>query len=318
MWAVGALALALLAGLSRGILTQSWTTALLVIAVIGFLNALVRPTLVYFKLSPTVLTFGLATLLVNGSMLWLVGEFVPGFAVSGPWSVFLVALGMAAISLSFGDLLAIDDDDSYYHHVVRHIVELYGGAEETETPGVVFLEIDGLSEPVLRRAIHAGRMPTLARWLETGSHKLVQWECDLSSQTSASQAGILLGNNFDIPAFRWYEKDRGKQMVSNHPYDVIALEQRLSNGTGLLARNGASRSNLFSGDAPQTMFTASTLGDLSRHHTQDFYPLFMGVYTLSWNGERLGPNGGMTCSRVFIVEGFIRCCALRPPFSCAS
>jgi uncharacterized membrane protein YvlD (DUF360 family) len=251
---------------------DSWNTALLVIAVIGFLNALVRPMLIFFKLPPTLLTFGLATLLGNGLMMWLAGEFIPGFAVSGVWPVLLVALGMAATSVSFSDLLAIDDDDSYYHHVVRHIVDLYGRPEKTETPGIVFLEIDGLSEPVLRRAIRDGRMPTLARWLETVSHKLVQWECDLSSQTSASQAGILLGDNFDIPAFRWYEKDRGKQMVSNHPYDVIALEQRLS------TRNGASRGNLFSGDAPQTMFTASTLGNFSRHRTQDFYPLFMGVY----------------------------------------
>jgi len=210
-------------------------------------------------------------------MVWLAGEFVPGFAISGAWPVLLVALGMAVTSVSFSDLLAIDDDDSYYHHVVRHIIDLYGRPEKTEIPGVLFLEIDGLSEPVLRRAMRDGHMPTLARWLETGSHKLVRWECDLSSQTSASQAGILLGNNFDIPAFRWYEKDRGKQMVSNNPNDTIALERRLSKGTGLLVRNGASRGNLFSGDAPQTMFTASTLGNFSRHRAQDFYPLFMGA-----------------------------------------
>lgn len=277
MWAVGALALAVLVRLSRGISVDSWGTALLVIAVVGFLNALVRPMLVFFKLSPTLLTFGLATLLFNGLMVWLAGELVPGFAVGGVWPVLLVALEMAATSISFSDLLAIDDDDSYYHHVVRHIVDLYGRPEKSEIHGVLFLEIDGLSEPVLRRALHDGHMPTLARWLETGSHKLVRWECDLSSQTSASQAGILLGDNFDIPAFRWYEKDRGKRMVSNHLYDAIAIEQRLSKGTGLLVRNGASRGNLFSGDAPQTMFTASTLGNFSRHRTQDFYPLFMGV-----------------------------------------
>ena len=94
-------------------------------------------------------------------------------------------------------------------------------------------------------------MPTLARWIKTGSHKIVSWECDLSSQTSASQAGILQGNNFDIPAFRWYEKDTGKQMTSNHPLDTIEIERRISNGNGLLANCGASRSNLFSGMPPK-------------------------------------------------------------------
>jgi hypothetical protein len=47
-----------------------------------------------------------------------------------------------------------------------------------------------------------GYMPTLARWLETDSHRLVGWETDLSSQTSASQAGILHGNNENIPLER--------------------------------------------------------------------------------------------------------------------
>ena len=77
------------------------------------------------------------------------------------------------------------------------------------------LEIDGLSEQSLRRGIEGGHAPTIARWLEEGSHRLVPWECDLSCQTSASQAGILLGDNTDIPAFRWYDKGEGRIVVSS-------------------------------------------------------------------------------------------------------
>ena len=72
---------------------------------------------------------------------------------------------------------------------------------------MVFLEIDGLALPVLRRAMRDGNAPTMARWLADGSHRLAEWETDLSSQTGASQAGILLGSNDDIPAFRWVEKE---------------------------------------------------------------------------------------------------------------
>jgi hypothetical protein len=161
---------------------------------------------------------------------------------------------------------------------VYHIVNLGKKPERTDKPGVLFLEIDGLSEPVLKRAINDGRVPTLARWLETGSHRLVSWECDLSSQTSASQAGILLGSNFDIPAFRWYEKEKRKRMVSNRPLDTAEMERRLSTGDGLLVDQGASRSNLFSGDAPQSIFTFSTIADMKRKSSQDFYPLLMGPY----------------------------------------
>ena len=59
----------------------------------------------------------------------------------------------------------------------------------------------------------------MARWLAAGTHRLVEWETDLSSQTGASQAGILLGSNDDIPAFRWVEKETGKLMTCSAPGD---------------------------------------------------------------------------------------------------
>src|SRR5207249_10672582 len=60
--------------------------------------------------------------------------------------------------------------------------------------------------PILKRQIARGGMPTLARWLSSGELTLDRWEPLLPTQTSASQAGILHGNNDGIPAFRWWEK----------------------------------------------------------------------------------------------------------------
>src|SRR5262245_24496889 len=94
-----------------------------------------------------------------------------------------------------------------------------------------------------------GYAPNLKRWLNDGSHTLRGWEPDLSSQTSASQAGILLGSNEGIPAFRWWDKQAGALMVSSKMATAQALEGRLSTGQGLLARGGGSRFNVFSGDA---------------------------------------------------------------------
>ena len=64
---------------------------------------------------------------------------------------------------------------------------------------------------------------------------MLGWECDLSSQTGAVQAGLLLGSNWDMPAFRWYEKESGRTMVSNHPADAAEIERSRSTGAGLLA-----------------------------------------------------------------------------------
>ena len=81
--------------------------------------------------------------------------------------------------------------------------------------------------------------------------------------TSASQAGILHGNNDGIPAFRWYERDRQKLMVSSSPVDAAEIVRRVSNGEGLLSNNGASICNLVTGDATRAYLTTAAIKDES-------------------------------------------------------
>ena len=79
--------------------------------------------------------------------------------------------------------------------------------------------------------------------------------------TSASQAGILHGNNDGIPAFRWYERDRKKLMVSSSPVDAAEIVRRVSNGEGLLSNNGVSICNLVTGDATRAYVTTAAIKD---------------------------------------------------------
>jgi hypothetical protein len=97
----------------------------------------------------------------------------------------------------------------------------------------------------------------MARWLAEDTHRLAEWETDLSSQTGASQAGILLGSNHDIPAFRWVEKESGRLMTCSAPADCAEIERRHASGRGLLAGGGASRGNLLSGEADEAILTVS-------------------------------------------------------------
>ena len=85
-----------------------------------------------------------------------------------------------------------------------------GRARAHGRPGLIYLEIDGLALPMLRRAMRDGSAPAMARWVAEDGYRLAEWETDLSSQTGASQAGILLGSNEDIAAFRWVEKEHGR------------------------------------------------------------------------------------------------------------
>ena len=83
---------------------------------------------------------------------------------------------------------------------------------------------------MLRRAIRDGNAPNLARWAHGGTHRLLRWETDWSSQTGACQAGLLHGDNDDMPAFRWLDKETRQVVVSNHPSAARAIEQAHSDG----------------------------------------------------------------------------------------
>jgi uncharacterized membrane protein YvlD (DUF360 family) len=144
-----------------------------------------------------------------------------------------------------------------------------------EEHGLIVIEIDGLARDILEEAIEKGYMPTLAKWKKEKTHKIKEWETDLSSQTGSSQAGILHGNNEDIIAFRWVEKENdNKIMVSTGLLDAPKIEKRISDGNGLLCKNGSSRSNLFSGDTDNVLFTYSKMYDIRKFYNRTWYYIY--------------------------------------------
>jgi uncharacterized membrane protein YvlD (DUF360 family) len=281
IWFIQTVALIGMAILMDSVYIEDLRAAIIGAAMIGLLNALLWPILSYVLVPFAVLTLGIGALLLNGIIVWLAAEFVSGFDLVNFWSAFWLALGMAAINIVLSTLLTIDDDNSWSRNQVKRRMRRMEHPEPTDVPGVFFLEIDGLSLPVLDEALEGGYLPTLKRWIDEGSHVLTGWETDTSSQTSASQAGILHGDNSNIPAFRWYDKVSGEILASSNTKVLPILEKEHSNGDGLLSDNGASRGNLLSGDAPYVMNTASTLMDRSRFHTSEFQAYFSNPYNVS-------------------------------------
>ena len=123
------------------------------------------------------------------------------------------------------------------------------------------VQLDGLSLPVLREQMRAGRMPGLDRLVRHGEAKIDPWYALLPPVTPVSQAGILHGNNDDMPGFRWFEKRSKTLIVANTPDGASEIERRRSNGRGLLADDGASIGNLVTGDAARTYLTMATIED---------------------------------------------------------
>jgi len=282
LWLITALALRLISAIVPGYDVESWGSALWGAAWIGVLNGLLWPLLIRFALPITVLTLGFAAILLNGVIVWLASFLVDGFTVATVWAGIIVAIWITIVTTIVTALFGIDDDDFYYRNVIKRAAKRKG-AIETDVPGIMFLEIDGLAHDVLQRAIRNGDAPTMSRWLHAGSHRLLTWETDWSSQTGASQTGLLHGSNEGIVAFRWWEKDRGTAVASSAIKDVMAIEQRLSNGKGILYADGASRANMYSGDAPYSLLTISTVLQRDRGGKlgQDYYAYFANPYSLA-------------------------------------
>ncbi len=259
-----------------GDIDPSFEAILATTALIAILNALLWPLAIRVLLPLTVVTFGLGSLLINAGVVALAVRAVDG-AWPGLGDAILASFLLSVSLMLLAPALSIDDDARQLRFVRRR-ARTADPANRTDVPGVIMFEIDGLAEPVLREALAAGHVPTMARWLDEGSHRIVPWECDLSSQTGASQAGLLLGSNEDMPAFRWYEKESGRTMVSNSAKDAVEIERRHSDGGGLLAAGGASRGNLFSGDAPRCSATMSVLRDRKRSSAQEYFAYFADPY----------------------------------------
>ncbi|WP_263164284.1 phage holin family protein [Streptomyces sp. SCSIO ZS0520] len=302
VWSVSTLTMLALAGILPDFQLQSDSgdsstriamTAALGAGAFGLLSALVWPLLVRALLLVPALVLGLLVFFLNGSLLLLALRLNPsGRGEVAPETAVVVAAVMSAVASATGGALAVRDDDAYRRRLARRADRRRRrGAEGggPTTPGTVFLQFDGVGHDVLLDAVARGHLPTVADWLgpagaaaatgeapagssaegAAGTHRLSSWRTDWSSQTGASQLGILHGSNHDIPAFRWYEKDTGEVMVSNRPASAAELQRRAAERTGdrgLLAQDGASRGNLFSGGADQLALVLSVAARRGRRN----------------------------------------------------
>jgi uncharacterized membrane protein YvlD (DUF360 family) len=257
-WVVAAASVWVAAAIVPGVALEQTGAAFLVAAVLALLNAVVPPVLAALRLPFMLLAGFLTVLIADALVLMLAHDLLPDdIRVDSFGDALVTALLISAVSLVLQAILGTDDDDEYNLRVTRRIARRQGASAVTDVPGIVFLEIDGLALPVLRDAMRDGSAPHMARWITDDGYRLTEWEPDLSSQTGACQAGILLGSNEDIPAFRWVEKETARIVACSSPSDCAAIEARLVTGAGLLTQGGTSRGNLLSGEAEETILTVS-------------------------------------------------------------
>ncbi|HEX6758556.1 MAG TPA: phage holin family protein [Propionibacteriaceae bacterium] len=258
VWLVSSAALALADALLPNLTARTPWAYLGATAVAGLLGLVFRPVVVRVAARIGWLAVVLAGL-VGQALLVYVGIWITPDIDATFVSAFAASWIVAGIGTAAAWLGSAGTDDSFTASLLRRRVDRDPVADP-EIDGVVFVQLDGVAFPVLRWAIQAGAVPTLRRWVTSGDYVLREWTVQLPCTTPASQLGILHGTVAGVPAFRWYDREVGRVLVANRPDDAAIIEKRATTGAGLLADDGLSIGNLFTGDAPRAVLTMSRLG----------------------------------------------------------
>ncbi|MDN4473969.1 alkaline phosphatase family protein [Demequina zhanjiangensis] len=202
-----------------------------------------------------------AVLFSNASVVAIALWIAPGVDVANLWWAIVASWILAIFMTVVSWLFSAGSYDYLLVHATRMSIREDKPQAEDGHEGVLFVQLDGVSAPLLEQELRAGNVPTISRWIRSGSHTWTEWTAGIPSTTPASQSGILQGSNDGIPMFRWWDRTAGRLLTANKPEDAAVIESRASNGRGLLADGGVSISNLFSGDAERSYLTISGFGE---------------------------------------------------------
>jgi len=132
--------------------------------------------------------------------------------------------------------------------------------QPTTEPGLVMVQIDGLSMTQFNRALQKKNLPFLQGLLSSKRYILRSFYSGLPSNTAAVQAEIFYGIKGCVPAFHFFDRQSGQAVKMLDPSFVEKFEKRLeSKGAGLLS-GGSAYSDIFTGSAKESHCCWSRMG----------------------------------------------------------
>ena len=228
----------------------------------ALLTALVWPLLVRRLLLVPALVLGLLVFFLNGSLLLVALRLNPsGRGEAAPETAVVVAAVMSAASSATSTALAVRDDDAYRRRLSRladRRRRARPGGPRRRRP-----RAPSSSSSTASVTTCSGRrserdrplMPTVAGLGRTATHRLTPWRTDWSSQTGASQLGILHGTNHDVPGLplvrEGHRRGHGQQPAHQRGRAPAPGRRTEPGRAGCSTVDGASRGNLFSGGADE-------------------------------------------------------------------
>lgn len=140
------------------------------------------------------------------------------------------------------------------------LLRLPGSEEPPTAHGLVLIQIDGLSQTQLRRALTAGRMPFLRRLMKDERYRLHRLYSGLPASTPAFQGELFYGVKAAVPAFGFRDPGNGEIVRMFEPAAAAAAEKAIAQHGEPLLAGGSSYSNVFTGGADEAHFCPSALG----------------------------------------------------------
>ena len=152
-------------------------------------------------------------------------------------------------------------------HWLLRFLHLSTSEGPANRPGLVMLQIDGLSLEQFNHALDKGKLPFLQRLIKREHYQVHTQYSGLPSSTPAVQGEIFYGIKTVVPAFSFLDREKGEMVRMFEPAKAQQVEHELReqlarDGGDALCTGGSSYSNVFGGGADQdeSHFCASSLG----------------------------------------------------------
>ncbi|MEJ2522443.1 MAG: endonuclease/exonuclease/phosphatase family protein [Gammaproteobacteria bacterium] len=147
-------------------------------------------------------------------------------------------------------------------------------------PGLLIIQVDGLSRPQLESALAAGEMPFLDRLRKSEHYRLHSHYSGLPSTTPAVQGELFYGVKCAVPAFAFRRPDPPRVVRMYDPEAAAEVEamQAAEDGEPLLA-GGSAYADTFTGGAAESHFCPSSMGWGSALRAAN--PLVVAAFLLS-------------------------------------
>lgn len=129
-----------------------------------------------------------------------------------------------------------------------------------DEPGVLMMQIDGLSRTQMQRALESGKLPFISSVLRKKDHRLHSMYSGLPSSTPAVQGEIFYGEPCAVPAFGFLNRESGEMWSMTNAKAAASVQNRLGKKARSILEGGSAYSDVYNGGTEKSGFCSPDLG----------------------------------------------------------